>query len=459
LIPIRPDARPDARIEARSTLPMAGGSSRAGRPLGIARGDDRRITFGGLVLSGLFLVAAVVSTALSPDVRRVAWLPLHLALAGAASVAIASVVPFFTSALSAAPPAGPRARIAVIAAVAGGALGVTVGVTADQASVATAGGALFIAGLIGLGWATFTPLQHALGPRRGIIALAYGSAIADVVVGASLATLLVARWPPVVEAWGALKPAHAWLNLFGFVSLVIGGTMLHLFPTVAGSRMAKHPSATIAVRSLAAGAPLVALGYGLRIGLLVVLGGAGTLAGGVALLAYLIRSWRARSGWTTDAGWHRFTTGALASSATWFSVASGIALLRIVHDGVDPAGWNVIDVAGPLVAGWVVLAIVGAATHLVPAIGPGDPPRHRRQREILGQASLTRLALLDAGVTLLSIGLPAGSTQAILAGIAIGGAGLTLSLVLLGAAVLTRGTPRINGTDPAAAHELRQAGS
>jgi nitrite reductase (NO-forming) len=449
LIPTRPDARTDAR----STLPVAGGSSRTGRPLGIVRGDDRRITFGGLVLSGLFLVAAVVSTALPADVRRVAWLPLHLALTGAASVAIASVVPFFTSALSAAPPAGPRIRIAVIVAVAGGALGVTVGVTADLAPVATAGGVLFIAGLIGLGWATFTPLRHALGPRRGVIALAYGGAIADVIVGASLATLLVARWPPVVEAWGALKPAHAWLNLFGFVTLVIGGTLLHLFPTVAGSRMAKHPSATIAVRSLAAGAPLVALGYGLRIGLLVVLGGAGTLAGGIALLAYLIRAWRARSGWTTDTGWHRFTSGALASSATWFSVASGIALLRIVQDGVDPAGWNVIDVAGPLVAGWVVLAIVGASTHLVPAIGPGDPPRHRRQRVILGHASLTRLALLDAGVTLLSIGLPTGSTPATLAGVLIGGTGLALSLALLVAAVLSRETNPLSRADPAAADE------
>jgi nitrite reductase (NO-forming) len=418
--------------------------------VGIVRGDDRRITFGGLVLSGLFLVAALVSTGLPQDVRRAAWLPLHLALAGAASVAIASVVPFFTSALSAAPPAGPRTRIAVIVAVAGGALGVTSGVTAGTAPVATAGGVLFIAGLVGLGWATFMPLQHALGPRRGIIALAYGSALADVIVGASLATLLVAGWPPVAEAWGALKPAHAWLNLFGFVTLVIGGTLLHLFPTVAGSRMAKHRSAIVAVRSLAAGAPLVALGYALRVGLLVVVGGAATLLGGLALLAYLIRSWRARSGWTTDAGWHRFTTGALASSATWFSVASGIAFLRIAQSGADPLGWTVTAVAGPLVAGWVVLAIVGAATHLVPAIGPGDPARHRRQREILGRASLARLALLDAGVTLLSVGLPLGSTPAMLAGVLVGGAGLALSLALLGAAVLAHGTNRVSGTGPAA---------
>lgn len=432
-------------IGARPTFAAAG---RSGRPAGIVRGDDRRITFGGLVLSALFLVAAVLSTGLPQDVRRVAWLPLHLALAGAASVAIASVMPFFTSALSAAPPAGPRTRVAVIVAVAGGALGVTSGVTAGTAPLATAGGTLFIAGLIGLGWATFAPLQHALGPRRGIVALAYGSAIANVIVGASLATLFVAGWPPVTEAWGALKPAHAWLNLFGFVSLVIAGTLLHLFPTVAGSRMAKHPSATVAIRSLAAGAPLVALGYALRIGPLCVIGSAATLAGGLALLAYLVRSWRARAGWTTDAGWHRFTTGALASSAAWFSVAAGIALVRIVQSGADPVGWNATAVAGPLVAGWAILAIVGAATHLIPAIGPGDPARHRRQREILGRASLTRLALLEAGVALLAVGLPLGSTPAMLAGVSVGGAGLVLSLALLGGAVLVGRRRRISGPGP-----------
>ena len=437
---------------SRSSLPMAGlVAGRTGRPVGIVRGDDRRIAFGGLVVSGLYLVAALVSLALPPGVRRGAWLPLHLALAGGASVAIASVMPFFTSALSAAPPAGPRTRITVIAAVATGALGVTLGMTAAAPALSTAGGTLFIGGLVGLGWATFAPLRHALGPRRGLVALAYGSAIADVVAGASLATLLVAGWPPVAGQWGALKPAHAWLNVFGFASLVIAGTLLHLYPTVAGSRMAKHPTATIAIRGLAAGAPLAALGYALSSGILAILGAAATLAGALALLGYVGRSWRARAGWTTDPGWHRFTTGALSSAAAWFVVAAAIALARLVVFGAVPASWDALSVAAPLVAGWVVLAIVGAATHLVPAIGPGDQARHRRQREILGRVATLRLVLLDGGVALLAVGLPLGSTPGTVAGILVSGAGLVLSLGLLGGAVLGRGS---GGLDPQAGGAL-----
>ena len=435
-------ARPTA---ARPALPIVG---RSGRPVGIARGDDRRIAFGGLVVSGLFLVAALIATALPPEVRHGVWLPLHLALAGAASVAIASVMPFFASALSAAPPAGPRTRLAVIAAVGIGALGVAVGVAAGLAPLATVGGSIFIAGLVGLAWATFAPLRHALGPRRGLVALAYGSAIANVVIGASLATLLVAGWPPVSEAWGALKPAHAWLNLFGFVSLVIAGSLLHLYPTVAGSRMANHISATIAIRALVAGAPLAAVGYALRIGPLATLGGGATFVGALALLAYVARSWRARASWRTDPGWHRFTTGALSSAAAWFTVAAGIALLRLVQFGVDPVGWSVAAVMGPLVAGWVILAIVGAATHLIPAIGPGDQARHARQRATLGRAPAIRLGLLDAGVALLAVGLPFGSPPATLAGVLVGGLGLVLSLGLLGRAVLVGAGEPARGTDP-----------
>ena len=143
-------------------------------------------------------------------------------------------------------------------------------------------------------------------------------------------------------------------------------------------------------------------------------------------------------------------------------VAAALALARLVVMGAVPAGWDSLSVAAPLVAGWVVLAIVGAATHLVPAIGPGDQARHRRQREILGQGATLRLALLDGGVALLAVGLPLGSTPGTVAGVLIGGAGLALSLGLLGGAVLSRGSdldpdPQTGAGAVAAGDQARQA--
>ena len=178
---------------ARTPLPMAG---RAAGPTGIARGDDRRIAFGGLVVSGLFLVAALVSLALPPEVRRGAWLPLHLALAGGASVAIASIMPFFTSALSAAPPAGPRTRIAVIASATGAPASRSASGRAQLCPPSAARSSSAASGLAGRRSRRLSRPRPA--PRS--VALAYGSAIASR-RRASLAILPVAGWGPVAGQW------------------------------------------------------------------------------------------------------------------------------------------------------------------------------------------------------------------------------------------------------------------
>jgi hypothetical protein len=60
---------------------------------------------------------------------------------------------------------------------------------------------------------------------------------------------------------------------------------------------------------------------------------------------------------------------------------------------------------GPIVFGWIGLAIVASGSHLVPAIGPGDPPAHARQRATLGRAASLRLGLIDMGVAATSVGL------------------------------------------------------
>ena len=64
----------------------------------------------------------------------------------------------------------------------------------------------------------------------------------------------------MVGLWAYLKPAHAWLNLVGFVSLVIATTLLHFFPTVIGARIRRSRVAYATVIGLALGASLVALG-------------------------------------------------------------------------------------------------------------------------------------------------------------------------------------------------------
>ncbi len=405
----------------------------------VRRETDRRITAGGLVVSATFLVLAVGSVLLPADVRRGVWLPVHLALPGAATVAIGAVLPFFVAALAATRPGPPAVRVAVLALLGVGAFGVSIGVGDGAAAMATGGGVLFVAGLVGLGWLLVTILGGALGSQRGLLPRAYGIAIANVTVGASLATLFVAGWMPVIGAWAGLKPAHAWLNVFGFVGLVIAATLVHLLPTILGARIALRASTRVALAALATGPVVVAAGY--------LLGGDGVARGGAvvmllgaaAFLLFVGRALRARGRWTTDAHWHRFTSWSLAAGVAWYAVGIAVAAWRILEQGAVPAGWSIDAVAAPLAAGFVIQVLVGSWTHLVPAIGPGDQRMHARQRAILAAAALPRWIGLNVGVALVAVGLPSGTTSAVAAGTVLAGAALALALGLLARAMSVRG--------------------
>ena len=396
-----------------------------------------------MVISVGYLASALVAALLPDAIRQGAWLPIHLALAGGATTAIAGVMPFFSAAIASAPPSDARLRLAAISAVAVGAAGISVGVVTSATTLAAVSGMLFIVGLGATLAATLRPLAAGLGPRRGLVTRGYIAALLEVAVGATMATLYLFRWPPIVDAWSHARVAHAWLNVIGFVSLVIGTTLLHFFPTVVGARIAAHRSAWVAVAGLAMGAPVVALGVLLssdsvaRFGALVLLTG----AAGLSRYAWLI--WRSRAHWTTNPGWHAFTMGGLISAIAWLDIGLLVAAGRVVMAGADPGAWSATLIVGPLVAGWIGLAVIASSTHLIPAVGPGDHSVHARQRQLLGRAGIARLVVIDVGV----LGITAGMWLAIptLAafGLILAAVGFGASAALILSALLPRRTARI----------------
>jgi nitrite reductase (NO-forming) len=401
----------------------------------ISRDADRRITAGGLLLAAGFVALALGSVLLPADSRRGAWLPLHLALPGAATVAVGSVLPFFLAALAAARPGSPTLRVAVIALIAAGALSVSVGFAAGSGSLATIGGVAFIAGLAGLAWLLVAILGGALGPQRGLLPRAYATAIASVITGAALATAYVAGWAPVVERWASLKPAHAWLNVFGFLGLVIASTLVHLYPTVVGARIGIRPSTRAALIGLAAGPPAIALGYAVGSDVLARVGALVILLGVAALGAFIAEVHGRRGRWTTDAAWHRFTSWSLALGGAWYGVGVAIAAGRVLALGSAPVGWGVDLVGVPLALGFVLQVLVGSWTHLLPAIGPGDQRLHARQRALLARGADARLVALNAGALLLAVAVPLGAGAAAAVGALVAGGALLAGLGLFGRAM------------------------
>jgi nitrite reductase (NO-forming) len=440
-------AAPDASVPApgatapppfRGALPILGQSARPG--VGIARSTDRRIAFGGLAVAALYLALAAASLLLPPAIRLGTWLPAHLALAGAGATAIAAILPFFSAALAVAQPVRPAIRIGGIALVAIGAVAAMTayGHAAGEALPAALAGGSFIAGIGLVAVAAFAPLRRSLGPRRVLVERAYALALANVAIGATFATFLVGGNDAVAAAWGFLKPAHAWLNLIGFVGLVIVASLLHLAPTVAGTRMRPRRSGQLAVIGVAIGAPLVAAGYALRLDLLAQAGAAAVLAGGHGVILHAIGVARdgAPGRWTTDPGWHRLTAGALLAGQLWLATGLLMAAARVLGGGAAPTGWSLAPLIGPLVIGGIAQVLVGAMTHLLPAIGPGDPVRHAAQRRLLGRAATIRLVALNAGAAFVTLGSwPTAAAVVGTMGSALVGVGLAVAAVGLGASL------------------------
>jgi len=370
----------------------------------IRRGADRRVTFAGLATAAILLGLAGAAAVLRLGGGQATWLALHLALAGAATTAIASLMPFFTTALARVAPARPVARIVAIVCIAGGALAVAGGVAGGARALAVAGGTAYLVGLVLTAANALLPLRSTLGVGLRAVPLAYGAALGCVTAGAALATAMVAGWQPVIASWAVLKPAHAWLNVFGFLSVVIAATLIHLAPTVAGARIRRRRSASFALIGLVAGAPIVAIGFASGSDGLARTGATLELVGAAALVAHAIGVQRDRGRWTGDAGWHRFTGLGLLAAPVWFIVAVVIATEPILRAGATPAAWSVGPVAAPLAVGWVAQVLIGSWSHLLPAIGPGDQAVHARQRRRLGTAAVPRWVMWNGGLALVVMG-------------------------------------------------------
>lgn len=400
--------------------------------------DERRVLRIGLLLTAAFVAAAVVAHAV-PAVRSGHWAGLHLSLAGAALVAVGTFMPHFGVTLAGAAPESPRLRLAGVVALASGALLVVTGMVAPAAGIAVAGAAGLWLGLAITAWSTLRPGMRPLARRHPIAQAAYAVALAEVAIGIGLPVLLLLGWEPAVASWVRLKPAHVWLNLFGFVSLTIGATLVYLYPTILGSRIRAHPTLVAMVGGGITGPPLVAAAAVLDNRPLAMLGAALTLLGAAGQLGYGLDVWWRRGRWTMDAGWHRLTSWHLSAAVGWYFAAVTTALVGIVRDGATPAGWSLGALAIPLVAGWVLQVLVGAWTHLLPAVGSTDPAARARQRAVLGSGALPRLVAWNVGVLLAWLGLGTGNLPVAVTGILGFATAAALAVGLVGWALLGRG--------------------
>lgn len=402
-----------------------------------ARFTERHVLALGLVLAGTFVVAAVVAAAWSLAADGSPWAAMHLALAGAALVAIGTFMPHFAVTLAGTRPATASRRATALALLAGGATAVVAGMLGGVGSMAAGGALAVLGGLVIVTMHTFAPLREPLARRHPIVSLVYGLALLELATGVTLGGMAVLGVPAVVGAWATLRPAHVWLNLFGAVSLTIFGTLVYLAPTILGARVRGGAGLALGTTGMLIGPLLTVIGFALEARSLAVVGMAVTLTGALGQMAYVVDTYRRRGRFSSEHDWRRVSIGHLFGGAGWFALAVGAAAVDVVA-GRELAGWSIGALAVPLIAGWMLQELVGSWTYLVPAVTPGDAPRHAHQRRLLAVAARARIVAWNAGVGLAWVGLAWEIGPSTVAGAMLIGAAALGSVVLLGAALTAR---------------------
>lgn len=357
-------------------------------PAGAARARwHRRVN----VLPLAYLAAIVAVSLVHPFLPHWRWLLIHLLLLGAATNAILVWSIHFAAAVLRAPaPARRRAEAVRIGLLNAGVAAVLIGGTTGRGGLAVGGAAAVFVTVLAHLWTLARWLRHALPARFAVTVHYYLTAAVALLVG-----IPVGAWMLVTDGAGRdrLVLFHAHVNVLGWVSLTVLGTLLTLWPSVLRTRMADN-AVRAAVRALPlAGAGLALLGIGL-LAWWPVLAAAGLALFGAAVVvtavpAVVVARQRPPSS---------FAAWSIAAGCGWLLVA----LVR------DAAGLiTATDAAGaadrfdavllPLLVGFVGQVLLGALAYLLPVVLGGGPgpvrarsavlDRHWPQRVVMGNVA------------------------------------------------------------------------
>ena len=358
---------------------------------------ERHVLALGLGVSAAFVAAAVLTAMGAIATGGISWAALHLALAGAATVAIGAFMPHFAITLAGTRPAPSGQRLAALALLTLGSLTAVLGVTLLGGAWAAAGAGLVVLGLAGVAWHTFAPLREPLARRHPVVAAAYGTALLELAAGVVLGGLGAAGVPAVIAAWALIRPAHAWLTLFGAISLTIFATLVYLAPTVLGARIRASWALVAGVVGMGVGPILAAAAFALDSRPAVLAGIGLTVVGALGQIGYVLDCYRRRGRYTSEHDWRAVAVGHLLAGPFWFAAAVIAALVDLAL-GRPLAGWSLGLLALPMVAGWMLQELVGSWTHLAPSVTPGDPDVHARQRRMLAVAPRMRVGAWNLAV-------------------------------------------------------------
>jgi hypothetical protein len=347
-----------------------------------------------------YLAALVAVALIHPMLPAWRWLAVHLLLLGAVTNAIMVWSAHFTTAVLRCPAPvrrrGEAARLAVLNA--GVAVVLAAGVT-DRPWPGVAGAALvFGAAVAHLLWLT-ARLRAALPARFAVTVHYYLAATAALLTG-----IPVGAWMLVADddSRPRLLLFHAHVNLLGWVTLTVLGTLLTLWPTVLRTRMADS-AVTAARRAL----PVAVAGLAM-LGVAVPAWWPPAAAGGLALVAVaaaitarpFVQTARRRTP-ASFPGW------SIAAAGCWLFVALAVdAWTLLSADGPAAAADRFGAVLVPLLVGFVAQTLLGALAYLLPTVLGGGPVPVRERTDRLDRHWAQRVAMTNAALVVFVLPTP-----------------------------------------------------
>jgi nitrite reductase (NO-forming) len=224
------------------------------------------------------------------------------------------------------------------------------------------------------------------------------------VAGAALLVGIPAgAWMMVIDDRAPVLLFHAHVNVLGWITLTVLGTLLTLWPTVLRTRMP-----TGAVRWVTGALPLACAGLVLLgVGVLAwwpAVAAAGVVVFGGAVAVSMVPAVVAgrRSPPSSFAAW------SIVAAIGWLFVALGVDTMGLVKAD-DPAtavaGFG--GVLVPLLTGFVAQVLIGSLAYLLPMVLGGGPARVRARQAVLDRHWSQRVVM---GNTALAVFLlPVGS--------------------------------------------------
>ncbi len=341
----------------------------------------------------LWLVAAGAALLLPVSARLGNWLPLHLALAGAVSVAISGNMMSFAAALTATRVPAPAVAWIQFGLVDSGATLIAVGYPRGHPALVAAGGACFVGSLLIVLGVVANAWRTGLNRRHPLPMALYGVAVCFALAGGTLGAVLGsgAVEPSRLEA---LRDAHLTLNVLGWASITIVATLMTLLPTVLRIRMPWW-NAPAAAACLVGGLGLLA--GGLATGARVISTGGAALywAGGIQVAVMVARGLAGPRNWPVPV-----TAKHMVGAVSWF-VCGGAALVVACARGSFDAFVPVLEVV--FVCGWVLQTLIGSWLYLLPVSRPGGPVERRVWFTAVEVGADVQVAAANLGLALLAL--------------------------------------------------------